>query len=55
VVRCSGGYSDGNCPQSGADIAVAGEDGDVAISDSQIVRGARGGTPNIAQLTNAKK
>jgi hypothetical protein len=55
VVRWCGGYSYGNCPQSGAEIAVAGEDGDVVMSDSQIVRGERGGTPYITQLANAKK
>jgi hypothetical protein len=55
VVRCGGGYSYGNCPQSGAEIAIAGEDSDVIMSDSQIVRGERGGTPYIALLANSKK
>jgi hypothetical protein len=33
---------------------MAGDDGDVVMSDSQIVSGERSGAPNIAQLPNAE-
>jgi hypothetical protein len=45
---------DGNCPQARASIAVSGEDGDVVMSDSEVVSGECGGTANITQLANDK-
>jgi hypothetical protein len=36
-------------------IAVAGEDGDIVVCDSQVVRGEHGGTTDIKQVKKPEK
>jgi hypothetical protein len=49
------GQSYGNFLQSGGIVAVAGEDGDVVVRDSQIVSGERGGTNLLAKMADAEE
>jgi hypothetical protein len=50
-----GSHSYWHCSESGAMVAVAGEDGDVVMRDSQTFRGERGSTTHIAKFANAEE